>query len=71
MGTLKSYLDEELEKICLFEATNSDCISVDEAYNIYKQIQNELKQEQYYTERIADEEAELNDWYNNNNEQFD
>ncbi|RMZ95081.1 calpain-3 isoform X2 [Brachionus plicatilis] len=37
----KDYLEEELEKICLLEA-ESNAISVDEALEIYKQIQEEI-----------------------------
>lgn len=38
---IKDYLEEELEKICLLEAENNS-ISVDEALEIYKQIQEEI-----------------------------
>lgn len=42
--TAKDYLEEELEKICLLEATTKPelKISVDEAIDIYRQIQKEL-----------------------------
>ncbi len=40
---LRDYLDEELEKICLLEAkTNHSLITIDEAAEIYKQIQSEV-----------------------------
>lgn len=39
---MKDYLDEELEKICLTEASASSLISYDEAIEIYKQIQIEM-----------------------------
>lgn len=42
--TAKDYLEEELEKICLLEASTKPelKISIDEAIDIYKQIQKEL-----------------------------
>ena len=46
-GNLKDYLAEELEKICLFQATSNE-LSYDEAMEIYKQIQEELGSTQYY-----------------------
>ncbi|CAF0703806.1 unnamed protein product [Brachionus calyciflorus] len=50
---IKDYLEEELEKICLLEA-KSEAITVDEALEIYKQIQNELIPQDF-------DEAQLND----------
>ena len=40
---IKDYLEDELQKICLLEANSSrNVISVDEALDIYSQIQSEL-----------------------------
>jgi hypothetical protein len=55
----KDYLEEELEKICLLEATTQPelKISTDEALAIYKQIQNELIPQEYaeYTDEQLSE----------------
>jgi hypothetical protein len=47
-ANLKDYLAEELEKICLFQATSNEFISYDDAMEIYKQIQEELSTTEYY-----------------------
>lgn len=56
--TLKDYLNSELEKICLEEATK-DLISIDDANEIYKQIQYELSMEDM--NQIIDENIRFND----------
>ncbi len=54
---MRDYLDEELEKICLLEAkTNNSLITIDEAAEIYKQIQSELLPSSYYD--LDDEQLE-------------
>jgi hypothetical protein len=54
-SNLKDYLGEELEKICLLEAkANYETITIDEAIEIYKQIQSELL-ELDYDEKLAKE----------------
>ena len=48
INSLKDYLDEELEKICLLNAKSNEFIDYEEAMEIYKQIQDELSSSQYY-----------------------
>jgi hypothetical protein len=57
---LKDYLDDELEKICLLEAKVSDqLISIDEAADIYKQLQYELIQHQQYDDDVFYQHQEV------------
>jgi hypothetical protein len=58
INTLKDYLNSELEKICFEEATK-DLISIDDAIDIYKQIQYELSIEDM--NQIMDENISLKD----------
>jgi hypothetical protein len=54
-GKLKDYLEEELQKICLLEAnTNKALITVDEAFDIYRQIQAELIPSQFDDQQIEE-----------------
>jgi len=43
---LRDFLNEELEKICLLEA-DKNLITIDEAINLYKEVQSEMLNQEY------------------------